>query len=143
MKRTKGFTLIELLAVIIILAIIAVITAATMLNVVSNARKESFKSGAYGFIDAAEMYYMKMDVNTPALPLVVNFTTNSNVSSLKYQGDKRDGGELKLDKDGQVQIAIWNENLKACVVKDYKDGEVRFNDNIKSKTDCMIANINK
>lgn len=50
----KGFTLVELLAVIVILAIIALIATPIILNVIDDARVNSAKNSAYGYIDAVE-----------------------------------------------------------------------------------------
>lgn len=53
-NNKKGFTLVELLAVIVILAIIALIATPIILNVIDNAKEESAKNSAYGYIDAVE-----------------------------------------------------------------------------------------
>src|SRR5574344_1921750 len=55
----KGFTLIELLAVIVILAVIALISTPIIIGLIDDARKESFKSSAYGIVKAGEILYSK------------------------------------------------------------------------------------
>ena len=53
-SKNKGFTLIELLAVIVILAVIALIAIPLIMRVINNARKNSSKDNAYGFVKAVE-----------------------------------------------------------------------------------------
>lgn len=70
MKRSnKGFTLIELLAVIVILAVIALIATPLIMNVINEARKNSSKDAAYGYIDAVEKSIVQALYSNPDMPM--------------------------------------------------------------------------
>jgi prepilin-type N-terminal cleavage/methylation domain-containing protein len=53
MEREKGFTLVELLAVVIIISFIALLVTPIVTKVINNAKKDSFKTAAYGLKKAA------------------------------------------------------------------------------------------
>lgn len=58
-KKRNGFTLVELLAVIIVLAIIMVLTVPTVLNIMSEARKDSFLIAVEKYVVATQNHYIK------------------------------------------------------------------------------------
>ena len=53
--KSKGFTLIELLAVIVILAIIALIATPIIINIINNAREQSYIRSAELYLNAAQL----------------------------------------------------------------------------------------
>ncbi len=55
LKNKKGFTLIELLAVIVILAILMLFAGSNVMNVMNNARKNSFRSEFLSLLETTEI----------------------------------------------------------------------------------------
>ena len=58
MKKKNGFTLVELLAVIVVLAIIMIIAIPSVLDVMNNARKQSFVLYVDKVVTAVQTQYM-------------------------------------------------------------------------------------
>ena len=87
MNNNKGFTLIELLAVIVILAIIALIATPIILNMINDARKNSAKSSALGYVDSIEYYagfsQLGSDIETNGYNVDLPTMTNGSVTCTK------------------------------------------------------------
>jgi len=135
----KGFTLIELLAVIVILAVIALISTPIIIGLIDDARKEAFKNSAYGIIDAGEILYAKEMMNGTNEEVTFTYNEDGEESSptgkkLDYNGTKPQNGQIKVNKEGQVAIAIHNGTY--CAEKGYNDGEVIISD--KTEAECKI-----
>ena len=103
MKKRNGFTLIELLAVIIVLAIIMIIAIPTVLDVMNNARKQSFVIAIDKYVTAVQQQYMA-DANFDVIPAagiyVYNIKTDLGLTSTgNNQGyvvvDARDKDDVK------------------------------------------------
>lgn len=135
----KGFTLIELLAVIVILAIIALITTPTIINVIQNSKKNALKDTGYGLVEAARNYQAEND----NIDLYINYTKGTNKNILTTKGDLPDAGELQIDENGKVSLAIWSNSAKACAVKKSSKKTITINTNITKSSDCIIANIDR
>jgi type IV pilus assembly protein PilA len=135
----KGFTLIELLAVIVILAIIALIASPTIIGLIDNARKESFKSSAYGIVKSGEIFYSQdlLDGTNEEVTFTYNEEGETSIpigKNLEYNGTKPKSGEVKINNEGQIAIAIHNG--KYCAQKGYNNSEVKLSD--KTEEDCNI-----
>lgn len=143
--KNKGFTLVELLAVIVIIAILAVITVPTIFNVIQTSKESAFKDTAHGLVSAAGTYQAEKQAANEDTTLTINYQTASasEKSVLKTKGDLPDAGELKIDNNGKVTLALWNNEIKVCAVKAASAKEVTINKNIKSASECKISNINK
>ncbi len=122
-KRKKGFTLIELLAVIVILAIIVLIALPRILNVVEKSRMSAFKSSASLMAKAATLKYTTDNVNNSEnYPLIYTFTDKNNDNYLPIQnGSEPDNGEIKVNENGKVSMAIVSRDKKYCATKNYLD----------------------
>ena len=83
-SKNKGFTLIELLAVIVILAIIALIATPLIMGVINNARKNSSKDNAYGFVKAVEF-----SVATNMTDEEENFDGNYTIEGKSIKSEKK------------------------------------------------------
>ena len=146
MNRNKnGFTLVELLAVIVIIAIIALITTPIILNVVQSSRENAFKDTAHGLVLAAGTYQAEQQALNRDTTLTINYATSSDSEKnlLKTKGTLPDAGELSIDEKGKVTLALWSNDARVCVVKKADAKEVTINENIKSASNCTIANIDK
>lgn len=135
----KGFTLIELLAVIVILAIIALISSPIIIGLIDDARKEAVKDSAYGILKAGEIFYARYLLNEPNEEITFTYTDGVESSSvpgkkLEYNGTKPTSGEVKVNNEGQVAIAIHNGTY--YTEKGYEDTEVTLSD--KTDAECKI-----
>ncbi len=130
--KKNGFTLIELLAVIIILAIIALITVPVIMNIIERANKSAFKDSAYGVIKAGELHYADQLLEPSGMTNDITFTfPNTN---LDIKGSKPKSGNMKVTKDGKIELAI--SNGKWCARKSLNDEDVTIDDNID---DCSLT----
>ena len=104
MKNKKGFTLIELLAVIVILAIIALIAVPLVLNMISNARKKSAESSAYGFVEAIEYNNGFAQAEQAGYTEINGENLDATSINVKMKGKKPTGGTVTIEK-GKVTSA--------------------------------------
>ena len=111
MKNKKGFTLIELLAVIVILAIIALIATPIILNMINDARKNSAKSSALGYIDAIEYnngfaQLGTADINGTYEEIKTGDVTTANQKLGNHlKGKAPTSGTVTIDSKGKVTAA--------------------------------------
>lgn len=118
--KNKGFTLIELLAVIVILAVIAIISIPLILNVIEDAKKESFKNTAYGILESASLYYTQAALKNEVLPTV--FTCDYNkCGDLKFKGSVP-SGTVTVYSDLTDSIVITNKDY--CAYKNGNDEKI-------------------
>ena len=154
MKR-NGFTLVELLAVITILAIIATITVPIVINVFEDAESNAFEDDAMNLSRAVVNYYTALTLESDTkLPLLVTFNngkeTNkylnnannqcetSNDRILEYSGQNPDSGNIFIDKNGDIYLAIYDGESRKCAIKNPGDSTITFTD--KSKAECKLDN---
>ena len=118
--KKKGFTLIELLAVIVILAVIALIATPLVMNVINDARKNSFKDSAYGITKAVELRAMTelQDPNGKNPPYKVNVAGNA----IAYSGDLPTSGMALVDENGRITLYMKNDAY--CAYKEASAQEV-------------------
>ena len=136
--RKRGFTLIELLAVIVILGVLALIATPLILNVVEKAREQAFLDSAYGIRDAAEYRYTEsMLSNLETKKKVYQYPDSTN--ALKVKGEHPDYGEVVVESNGTIALALWSAKVRKCAVKDYEESKVRFDEAILEKEDCAIS----
>ena len=76
-RNKKGFTLIELLAVIIILAILMTLAITAMSGYIRNARKDTFRTTALQYANAARLSFVNGDYDIPARGECLVIKTNS------------------------------------------------------------------
>ena len=145
MMNRKGFTLVELLAVIAIIAIIALITTPIVLNVIQTSKEHAFKDTAHGLVVAAGTYQAEKQALNEDTTLFINYKTSSDEEKgvLKTKGVLPDAGELSIDDNGKVTLALWSDDAHVCVVKDANAKEVIVKKNITDASSCIIANMNK
>lgn len=136
----KGFTLVELLAVIAIIAIIATITTPLILNVISTSKEKSFKDSAYGLVLAATNYQAEAQKNNSDVVLTIDYANDSSEKKalLKTKGKLPDAGQLKIDENGKVTLALWSDDAKICAIK--KNNEKNITLSKISKAQCVIGN---
>ena len=122
-SKNKGFTLIELLAVIVILAVIALIATPLIMRVINNARKNSSKDNAYGFVKAVEF-----SVATNMTDEEENFDGNYTIEGKSIKSEKKTlpvkykgtpvSGELTI-KNNTVESGIFKSGSYDVI---YHDG---------------------
>ena len=116
--KKQGFTLVELLAVIVIIAVVALITIPMILNVIEEARKNSYKESARGYVDAIEkrivkeqikntntdytgMYSIREEKITKTSETATLIPILDTISlTLKIKGTLPDRGNVVIDKKG-------------------------------------------
>ena len=138
----KGFTLIELLAVIAIIAIIAVITTPIVFDVIQTSKENAFKDTVHGLVLAAGTYQAEKQALNEDTTLMIDYQTSTEEEKnvLKTKGDLPDAGELYIDNNGKVTLALWSNDAHVCVVKGTNDKEIVVAD-ITSADNCKIDNI--
>ncbi len=154
MKKT-GFTLVELLAVIAILAIIVTITVPIVTNIFQTSSEKAFEDNAMSLSKAADNYYTSLTLESDTkLPLLVTFNngkeTNrymNNASNtcetsserlLEYSGQNPDSGNIFIDRNGDIYLALYDRQARKCAIKNPGDKTVTFTD--KSESECKLTN---
>ena len=143
----KGFTLIELLAVIVILAIIAAITIPIVITSITNARKSTFETDAKSLMLAAENYYSASYLSENIkLPITVTYENQKEITTyngteigtgLDYTGKNPDSGNIKISAKGEIEINVYNKNLRICAIKNKKDKTVKIKE--MKEDECLKA----
>ena len=111
----KGFTLIELLAIIIILAIVALVATPIILDTVEDSKRKAYNSSVRFIIEGTKQYYSEILMDDE---IVINEDTNLfETIKPRMQGEMPSSGEIYLNKEGQVSVAlVYN---KTCYIKDF------------------------
>ena len=115
--KNKAFTLIELLAVIVILAIIALIAVPIILNIVEKSKKSAFQDSAYGLIESTKLLYTEGVLDGDSKDQVFEFG-EGKTNNLKYSGSAPKGGSIVLTSEGEIEVAIHNNEWCATKGKD-------------------------
>ena len=151
----KAFSLPELLAVIVLIAVIATITVPIVINVFNDASDDIFKDNAMSLSKAADNYYTALTLQTDTkLPLLVTYEngkeTNkyinnennacetSNTRILEYTGQNPDSGNIYIDRNGDIYMAIYDDQAKKCAMKNPGDKSITLTDKLKSE--CKLNN---
>ena len=134
--NNRGITLLEVLIAITIIALISTISMPIINNVIVDARKNTFVDTAYGLIDAARQYHTNAVLNKTGRTLSVNYTTSSNTKKLKVSGKLPDAGNLTMDKEGNVALALWSNSANTCVTKTASESKVVIS--AKTKAQCHL-----
>ena len=153
--KKNGFTLVELLGVLAILAILATVTVPIVLNVFNNTANSAFEDNAMSLSKAADNYYSASTLDAyTKLPLLVTFNdgkeTNkyinnenknceiSNDRMMEYTGDNPDSGNIYIDKNGDIYMAIYDRQSHKCAIKKPGDKIVTFTN--QSESECKLDN---
>ena len=118
--KKKGFTLIELLAVIVILAVIALIATPLIMNVINDARKNSFKDSAYGITKAVELRVAKETMGEHPSP---RYKVDVTSKAIDYSGDRPTEGWALVEEDGTIALYMCNSSY--CAYKESTDKEIK------------------
>ncbi|MDD4718310.1 MAG: type II secretion system protein [Bacilli bacterium] len=127
-KKISGFTLIELLAVIVILAVIMLIATPTVMEVIDDAKKATFKNSAHGIVKSA-VYNHSLNIISGKKTGEITYTYNNGVETsepdghvLDYSGNKPKNGSVIVNSDGDVKLALHDGTY--CAEKAYEDSEI-------------------
>lgn len=124
----KGFTLIELLAVIVILAVLALIVTPVITDIITNARKSSYKISTAAIKDAALLHYhselVTNNIGTSYFNCEGNTCSNTQ-SSFTFNGLGPDEGMIKVNNKGKVSgYTVYNNNYYSIVNNKVVEGYV-------------------
>lgn len=141
----KGFTLIELLVVILIIGIIASITFPIVIDTINSSKQNALKDSAYSLVSAANTYQLQKQASNETTTFKLNYSTATSDEKrvLKIKGKLPDAGEIEINENGKVTLALWGNDARACVVKNTTEKTIRINKNIKKSSDCLISNIDR
>ena len=141
--KNKGFTMIELLAVIVILAIIALIATPVVIKTINNAREKAFLDDAITLRKAADNYYAESNLTSnQMIPLLATYT-NRNVTycrnrpKLSYSGKNPYSGNIYINKDGTVEMRLFDNKTGKCAVKTKDDKEPHLEK--LSESECRLS----
>lgn len=137
----KGFTLIELLAVIVILAIIALIALPVVFKVIDTAKKNAFKSSAYGLLAAAETKLSEGIIDNTNVYGIYTFDGSNffnGTSSISFKGNPDiKSGQIKIGENEIISIAVWNGEF--CYKGNLGDKLTILEDN--NGVNCLVEEI--
>ncbi|MDD4282401.1 MAG: leucine-rich repeat protein [Bacilli bacterium] len=141
MQGKKGFTLIELLAVIIILGLVMVIVVPAVNNAIEKSQKKTSINSAQGLVRSVNIVQGEYIIDNPIKELIFTYTDGvetSNVPGLKldYSGKKPKNGNIIVNENGEVAIAIHDGTY--CVEKDFDDEEYEV---IKKEKESCTLNV--
>ncbi len=119
--KKKGFTLIELLAVIVILAVIALIATPLIMNVINDAKKNSFKDSAYGIKKAIEMRVAMEQVKNPDEANIA-YKVDVTSDAIDYNGTKPTSGWAYIDVNGKIELYMCDSSF--CASKAINSDEI-------------------
>ena len=134
----KGFTLVELLAVIVLLGIIAMITVPTVLDSMNDSRRKSLQDTAYSIVQAATSYQAELQQEGKKSTFTLDFSKSADRDVLEVKGELPDAGQVSVDANGKVSLALWSNDIKTCVTKNKNSKNVVISDTITSQSGCVI-----
>ncbi len=142
--KKNGFTLVELLATIALLAVIITVTAPIIINQIAQTRQEAFIDNANMLIKAANNYYAESQINKEiTVPLLAtykngNVTYCNNKAKLEYSGKNPTSGNIYISATGEVEIRIYDSQIKKCVEKTSTAKQATINENLNAQT-CVLS----
>ena len=115
---SKAFTLIELLAVIVILAIIALIAVPIVINIINNAKKESYKRSVDLYVDAVEKTMIKHQMTHSGFNSNTweiydsgkNLKCGEEIIEIKIKGQTPEYGTIILKNNKVTYDIVMGEN---------------------------------
>ena len=151
--KQNAFTLVELLGVFAILAILATVTVPILLNVFNNTEEKAFEDNAISLSKAADNYYTASTLDAyTKLPLLVTFNntkeTNKYINHqnnqcetsskrlLEYSGQNPDSGNIYIDRNGDIYMAVYDKSVRKCAKKNPGDKKVTFTND--SAANCKL-----
>ena len=114
MKKNKGFTIIEILAVIVLLALIMILVIPAIVNIVNNAKKESFYLYANSVYEKAVNKYVQSENDASRSSIncsVYRIPEDLDIpNSGDYQGWVKVEREAKGSGNYNLSLSLYNEN---------------------------------
>lgn len=133
----KGFTLVELLAVIIILGVLSLLIVPKVINTLNDSEEKTNMASAEGLLKAAEYKYQDNEIKGISESIKVDYTNNINIDKLDFNGKKPEKGEVKINKNGKVSMAVKIGNK--CYLKAVQDKEITTTD--YDATTCVMPKL--
>ncbi len=127
MNNKNGFTLIELLVVLIVLSLIMVIAVPRVRSLIDESKKKALVTSGEAIVRKVKEGIV-IDEIADEVYIIENGAFIGE--SLDLSGDLPDNGEIHVDENGNIGIAIINNNF--CVKKGFTDDKVSITSNINS-----------
>ncbi len=134
----KGFTLVEILAVIVALALVLLIAMPIVLNVMSDAKKGTFETSAYGLAKTARNECMSTLGVGDAKVVEIVFENGEIISEdmISFKGKRPDEGNIIIHTDCRVQLAISDGEW--CIQKSFDSKEVTITSLEELNGECEV-----
>ena len=144
MKKNKGFTIIELLAVIVLLALIMILVIPAIINVLDNAKKESFYLYANNVYEKAVNKYVqsendasRSDINCSVyrIPEDLDISNSGDYKGwVKVERESKGSGNYKLSINASNDNGVYNVRYCTkynadCNPEDVSGDDSTFNSN--------------
>ena len=127
----KGFTLVELMVTLVVLALIFVLATTIVLRHLNKAKTE-------GFVSRVKQYVKALDTDALERKLYDEYVEYSfPKDKIPYVDKQPDSGYAIKSEANKFRIAIWDETLKKCAVKDYSGKDVEIDPDLNTESKCL------
>lgn len=116
----KGFTLIELLCIIIILGVIALIAVPMVNTIITESKKESFKTTVRSYVSAAEKKCLQEQIKQKKITMMYKLENGEINPKLELKGEIPEGYIYVNDKC-EVTYELKNDKYIAYVERPNED----------------------
>ncbi|NLM63436.1 MAG: type II secretion system protein, partial [Mollicutes bacterium] len=142
--KYSGFTLVELLSAIAIMGLLSLIIVPAVIKIIAKAEKDTMISHARSIVRTAQYEFKRLEmIGVPEFETIFTFedgVQSSNVegAKLEYEGDQIENGVVKIDENGRVALAIYND--KWCAIKKFSSNEIEVNE-FTTQVNCQVQKL--
>ena len=129
--NNRGFTLVELMVSLVILALIFVIATTVVLRQLNKAKTEAF-------VSRVKQYVKALDTDALERKLYDEYVEYSfPKDKIPYVDKQPDSGYAIKSEANKFRIAVWDETLKKCAVKDFSGKDVDIDSELNTEAKCL------